>query len=89
MVVDKIAESGVSMLAISGGEPLLRKDIAEILKEALNVGTLNTLNKSGLIRNEPLAKKISRLIDALTISIDGPPEIHDQQRGIRGHMKDH
>jgi len=83
-VVDRIAESGVSMLAISGGEPLLRKDIAEILKEARNVGTLNTLNTSGLIRNEPLAKEISRLIDALTISIDGPPEIHDQQRGIRG-----
>ncbi len=83
-VIGRIAESGVSMLAISGGEPLLRNDIAQLLEEAKNYGLMTTLNTSGLIIKEGLAREFARTVDALTISIDGPPNIHDSQRGIAG-----
>ncbi len=84
MVIDRIAESGVSMLAISGGEPLLRNDIAQLIKRAKDYGVLTTLNTSGLIIKEKLAQELAKYVDALTISIDGPPQIHDMQRGIKG-----
>jgi MoaA/NifB/PqqE/SkfB family radical SAM enzyme len=83
-VIDRMAESGISMLAISGGEPLLRNDLVPLLKRARDSGVVTTLNTSGLIIKEQLAFELAKYVDALTISIDGPPEIHDKQRGISG-----
>jgi len=83
-VIGRIAESGASILAISGGEPLLRNDISQLLEEAKNYGLMITLNTNGLIVNQKLAGEFARTVDALIISIDGPPNIHDTQRGIAG-----
>ncbi|MEM0123680.1 MAG: radical SAM protein [Conexivisphaerales archaeon] len=83
-VVDRMSESGISMLAISGGEPLLRNDLNQLLKRARDLGVINTLNTSGLIIKEQLAFELAKYVDAITISIDGPPEVHDKQRGIKG-----
>ncbi|MDG7045106.1 MAG: radical SAM protein [Nitrososphaerota archaeon] len=83
-IVDRIAESGVPMMDFSGGEPLLRNDMVELSKRAKEDGMLATMNTSGLIRKEAVIKELSRYLDTVTISLDGLPDVHDEQRGIKG-----
>lgn len=66
-----------------GGEPLLREDIFEILKECQRLGLV-----TGLITNGSRLPKyyveLSKLLDFLIVSIDIPSSEHDQLRGVRG-----
>ena len=79
-------------LTLSGGEPFLRGDIAEIVQLALefcpklycvNMPT-NGLSPEIIKKTvtEILALNIPRFI--LSISMDGPEQIHDETRGIPG-----
>ncbi len=69
----------IERINISGGEPLVREDIAEILESAF----LNKF-KVSLTTNGILAPKFLDLLaglDLLIISIDGTKETHDCLRG--------
>lgn len=71
---------GVRRLAISGGEPLLHKDIDKVIKTAVDLGFEVGLNSNGIL--VPYHLKALRLVSNLSISLDGPEEkIHDKYRG--------
>lgn len=72
IILDKLKELGVKFLIISGGETLLRDDLAEIAryaKENCNVEYLCVLS-NGLLLKEDTAKKLSGVVDEYSISID-------------------
>jgi len=46
--IEKIRSAGVNRLVISGGEPLIRKDVAQILEAAYNAGFETYLSTNGL-----------------------------------------
>lgn len=83
-LVDQFMELGTSGIGITGGEPLLRKDIFEIVAHARSHRIPVTLNTNGLLLNRP--GKIEDLLDAgptnVNISLDGgTAETHDRLRG--------
>lgn len=78
-IVDKLAQMGTLAISFTGGEPLLREDIGEIIRYVKSRGMIAKVNSNGLL----IGKKISELADAdqINLSFDGPEVIHDQVRG--------
>ncbi|MFH1826657.1 MAG: radical SAM protein [bacterium] len=77
-----LKRAGIKCLNITGGEPLLREDLPEILRQAKNLGLQTKLTTNGI-----LYEKIEGLrdgeIESLFISLDYPTaEQHDRSRGI-------
>ena len=84
-LLGQLARLGTTQISFSGGEPLLREDIGEIVEETARVGISPTMNSSGFGLKKRLAS-LGRL-DQLKISLDGPEEIHDQVRNRPGAFK--
>jgi len=70
------------IMNISGGEPTLRQDLPEIIREIRNCGAEPLLLTNGLLFDRDLARKVWRAgCKALQISLEGPEEINDSIRG--------
>ena len=84
-VIGELKEMNTVRMTFSGGEPLLRKDLEEIIGSFDNRTTLN-LNTTGfgLTAERARALKKSGLF-ALGVSIDSTdPDTHDRMRGRKG-----
>ncbi|MBI2069633.1 MAG: radical SAM protein [Elusimicrobia bacterium] len=93
--IDQLAAGGKPVLIFSGGEPLFRKDIFELLSYAHGLGLPVALSTNGTLVDGRLAKKIKDSgVYYASISLDGAkPGTHDTFRGkgnferaIRGMM---
>lgn len=84
-VIDNLHELGVGGIAISGGEPTVRKDFLELVSYAKKNGTTVTLNSNLLLLTDEKIQKMSEdPPHNINFSIDSPiPEINDKLRG--GH----
>lgn len=84
-LIRQMAQMGTQRLHLSGGEPLLKEDIGEIIafckKNKLSVD----MNSNGAL----VAKKMEELngLDLLSLSLDGYESIHDSIRG-KGSYKE-
>jgi len=81
--IDEMFLFGVRELYISGGEPLLMKNILVFLEYLKRKKIKVSIASNGYFLNEPLIKKLSRIkIDLLHISLDGHlPRLHNFLRG--------
>jgi len=71
-----------SLVAFSGGEPLLRDDICEIVEYACARTKLVNINTNGLLMTEEIAARLAKTIAWVQISLDGAdPEVHNFIRG--------
>ncbi len=86
-LLKEAADMGMRGYYAWGGEPMIRKDIGEILKYARDVGMLTVLNTNGTSLAQR-AKELSRFIDFCYISIDAPDKQHDFIRGRKGSFKE-
>ncbi len=77
-LIDQIVAMGTQRLGIWGGEPLIRKDIGEIIDYATSRGLYVTLDSNGYL----IPERIDDLknLPHLLLSIDGPEEAHDANR---------
>ncbi|MFH1245103.1 MAG: radical SAM protein, partial [Candidatus Omnitrophota bacterium] len=77
---------GVSGIGFTGGEPLLRDDIFELMRFAKDLGMITHLNTNGFFLDEKNAwNTLSAGVDSLNISLDGAnPQTHDTIRGCPG-----
>ena len=67
---------------VTGGEPLLRGDILEVIKEVKGSGFGLYLLTNGVLVNDRKAGSLADLgVDGVQVSIEGPEEIHDSIRG--------
>ena len=74
-------------LILTGGDPLLRPDLFELIAEArrLNIGVSITPAATPALTREILVKLIDHGVDGLGLSLDGAtPERHDGIRGVPG-----
>lgn len=69
-LLNDLKKIGTIIVSINGGEPLIRKDIFEILKEANKLGFIINLNTNGSLINEAVARKLAKLnINNIDVSL--------------------
>ena len=86
-VIDEIAELNPNLILIlTGGEPLLRKDIFELSRHAAEKGMMVLLGTNACLIDDEMAKKLKdNGFSGIGISLDSVhPEIHDSIRGAKG-----
>jgi len=83
-ILEDLANFGVPLILFSGGEPLMRKDIIEILSYAKRLGFKCVLSTNGTLIDRDLAEQLSDLVDYVGVSIDGGKDVNDRFRGVKG-----
>lgn len=74
-IIDEMVELGSSGLSLTGGEPLLRKDIFDLIAYANQKGLVTTLNTNGLLLNkESIDKLLEAGPDNTNISLEAADE---------------
>ena len=83
-VIDKLERACVPVVAFSGGEPLVRKDIFELTKYAHDKGIYVAIATNGSLITKNKAKEMKMAgIEFTQISLDGASaETHESFRGI-------
>jgi MoaA/NifB/PqqE/SkfB family radical SAM enzyme len=85
-VIKQVKDLGALTVHFSGGEPLLRKDIFDLIVYARSLGLLTRVNTNGLLLNEENVKKLKAAgLTECGVSLDSAdPDIHDRFRGAPG-----
>jgi len=85
-LIDEIAEMGKPVIILSGGEPLLHRDLFLIAGYAVGKGLRVVMGTNGTLITEDVADKLKAVpISRVAVSIDFPlPELQDKFRGQAG-----
>lgn len=85
-MIDQVADAGCMILVFSGGEPLMRPDIFELLEHARNKHLMLAVASNGTLINDTVAQKLGTSgVRRVSISLDGPDAAsHDSFRRIDG-----
>ena len=76
---------GVPALILSGGEPLLRKDIFEVAARAKELKFYVGLSSNGTLIDAPMAERVAAAgFDYVGVSLDGIGAVHDRFRRLIG-----
>jgi radical SAM protein with 4Fe4S-binding SPASM domain len=88
-VIDNMSDAGVAILTFSGGEPLLRKDLYDVIKRASDNGMLCTIASNGTLITPEVAKKLVKVgVRRVEIGLDGArAETHDFLRNKPGSFE--
>jgi heme b synthase len=84
--LDEVASFSSPVIILSGGEPLMRKDVFEIAAYGKKIGLKMVMAPNGTLLNDEVVAKLNEVgIDRISISIDGSTsEKHDSFRRVRG-----
>ena len=85
-LIDQICEVSRPLLVLSGGEPLLRPDLFELIRYGSSKGLKMGLGSNGSLIDERVARKLKEAgIATVSISLDSHiPAQHDEFRGVAG-----
>ncbi|HTY24420.1 MAG TPA: 12,18-didecarboxysiroheme deacetylase [Desulfomonilaceae bacterium] len=84
-LIDDLADFGSPVVLFSGGEPLVRRDILDLIKHAVGRGMRAVLSTNGTLITGAVAAKLKDIgLSYVGISLDGLERVHDAFRGIPG-----
>ncbi len=83
-VVDETADHGLKLLLLRGGEAFLYPDIIPLLEHIRSKGIFAAIDTNGTQLGRYAADLVRIGNLHLTVSVDGPEEIHDSVRGVKG-----
>jgi heme d1 biosynthesis radical SAM protein NirJ len=84
-VMDDLKRFRVPVLILSGGEPLMRRDIVPISKRAKSMGFYTALSTNGTLITQDVVPVLAEIgYDYVGISLDGIGATHDRFRGKEG-----
>jgi radical SAM protein with 4Fe4S-binding SPASM domain len=88
-LLDDAAEMGCLFLLLTGGEPLLRDDFAEIYRHAKRIGMLVTVFSNGTLMKEPILDLFSELPPrCVEITLYGATDaVHDKITDMPGSLR--
>ncbi len=87
-LIDDLAGFGVPVILFSGGEPLLRPDILQLIAQARRRGVRSVLSTNGTLITPELARRLKDLeLSYVGISLDGLEPTHDRFRGSPGAFR--
>ncbi len=83
-MIDEIARAGFKIMIFSGGEPLMRPDIFDLVAHAASVGLRPVFGTNGTLLTAEVAQRLkSSGACAMGISVDSlDPAKHDRFRGL-------
>jgi Fe-coproporphyrin III synthase len=85
-VLTVLRSEGYAQLSISGGEPLVYRELATVVREARALGFRVTMISNGLLVSQRHDDVLAQL-DGMAISFDGLAVTHDDIRGRAGAFK--
>ena len=86
-LINEIAELGIRSLRFTGGEPLLRKDLFEVLDRSNSRSFKRIILQTNGLLIKRLSKELNDSpITNINVSIDGLRETNDHIRGIKGYF---
>lgn len=85
-LIDQFADMGGISIIVSGGEPLMRDDVCDIIAYAAEKPLNVRLLTNGVLITRDIAKRLKKSgLDSVQISLDGSDAIsHDKYRGVKG-----
>jgi len=84
-LISDFDEFRVPVILFSGGEPLLRNDIFELIKHAENHKIRSTISTNGTLIDKDVARRIKKSgVGYVGISLDGIGYKHDEFRRTKG-----
>ncbi len=77
-LIDDLAQFGVPVILFSGGEPIMRPDLIELLEYAVSQKMRAVISTNGTLITPELAQKFKEIgLSYVGISLDGLPEEHN------------
>ena len=88
-VLNELAELGTKKIHISGGEPMLRPQVPNLVEQASTLGIKVTMTTNGTLIDKAKAKRlVEGGLRGVNISIDSPiRKMHEKIRGVEGSFK--
>ncbi len=87
-ILDDVEELNIQQIQLTGGEPLLHPQFAEILESLISKNKEVQIFTSGFVFNDHIGSMLKRYNNnkniLFQISIDGLENFHDDFRGIKG-----
>lgn len=84
-LIDDLADYGVPVILFSGGEPLMRPDIFDLMNHARERGQRTVLSTNGTLLTIESIERLREIgLSYVGISIDGMESTHDCFRGVPG-----
>src|SRR5665811_1193154 len=86
-ILRQIYDSGVCAIAFEGGEPLLRKDLVEILAYSRSLPLHTSLITNGTLLESRIDEIVPYINGVIYVSLDGLEKTHDAIRGVGGSFE--
>lgn len=87
-LIDDLAAYGAPVLLLSGGEPLVRKDLVELAAYATSQGMRAVISTNGTLITKEKARELKHVnLSYVGISLDGAEEVHNKFRGVPNTFK--
>jgi 12,18-didecarboxysiroheme deacetylase len=84
-MIEDLAAFGAPVLLFSGGEPLMRPDLPELARYAVDRGMRAVISTNGTLITKEQASRFRDIgLSYVGISLDGTRETHDFFRGVAG-----
>jgi len=84
-LIDDFDKARVPVILFSGGEPLLRKDLFELIEHAKKYKIRSTISTNGTLIDKDVARRIKQNeVGYVGISLDGIGSRHDEFRCTKG-----
>lgn len=84
-LIDDLAAFSCPVILFSGGEPLMRPDLPDLVRHATDRGIRAVISTNGTLINGDFAKTFRRFgLSYVGVSLDGLRETHDRFRGVTG-----
>ena len=88
-IIEEAAKLGPVKFAFTGGEPLLREDIYDLIEYASSFDMQVVMATNGTLITKEVAEKLKKAgLERAAISIDGLGNAHDDFRGVNGTFDD-
>jgi MoaA/NifB/PqqE/SkfB family radical SAM enzyme len=86
-LVDEAAAHKIAFILIRGGEPFLYPGMIELMEYIHSKGIFISIDTNGTMLEKYAADLVRIGTMHITFSVDGPEEIHDDVRGVKGSFK--
>lgn len=86
VVIDQLKGLGALQLIFTGGEPLLREDLFDLVAHAHDIGLITRISTNGLLLTRTCVAELKRAgLNQCGVAIDdADPDTHDRLRGLPG-----